>query len=215
MVQLQMFIDFQTLLIFHCNLLITAYLRGDMEQCFHKRCDLPSVLSEPEKSFKFLSGITQAVINSVFELTSQTPLDECKIKTENEDKKDILENVDDNENEEKVLEDQNSVQTENKNEGMTNEIGSGNVAIPKDNEITGDPDWIPKIKNFKPNFGGTQINIENFNVNNNFPRKQDPKEDLIVLMQKHSKIENILENYFEPQGKNSPMIIKFVNSDEL
>ena len=98
---------------------------------------------------------------------------------------------------------------------MTNEIGSGNVAIPKDNEIPGDPDWIPKIKNFKPNFGGTQINIENFNVNNNFPRKQDPKEDLFVLMQKHSKIENILENYFEPQGKNSPMIIKFVNSDEL
>ena len=201
--------------------MISAYLRGDMEQCFHRRCDLPSVLEEPEKSFEFLSDITQAVINSVFELTSQTPLDECKIKMENEaEEEDILE---DNEVmlDEQVLEDLNSVRTEPENHELTNETGFGSVAIPleiKDNEISGDPDWIPTIKNFKPNFGGTQINIENFNVNNNFPQKQDQAEDLFVLMQKHSKVENILEKYFEPnkkKGKNSPMVIKFVNSDEL
>ena len=180
-----------------------------MEKCFHRSCDQPSVLLEPEKSFEFLTEITQAVINSVFELTSKTPLDECKIKKDSEEKHD--EEIDLEQGQ--VLANLNTIQTE---EESLKKVESGMEN--KEKEVLElNPDLLPRIKNFKPNLGGTQINIENFNVHNNFPAKQDRREDLLVLMEKHAKIDNILEHYFEPnkKPKNSPMIIKFVNSDEL
>ena len=192
-------------------LLFAAYLRGQMKKCFHRGCDQPSILLEPEKSFEFLTEITQAVINSVFELTSKTSLDECKIKKDSEEKYDeevILEQG-------QVLDHLNTIQTD---EDTVKKVESGSGMENKEKEVLElNPDLLPRIKNFKPNLGGTQINIENFNVHNNFPAKQDRREDLLVLMEKHAKIDNILEHYFEPnkKPKNSPMVIKFVNSDEL
>ena len=194
----------------HVFLLFAAYLRGQMEKCFHRSCDQPSVLLEPEKSFEFLTEITQAVINSVFELTSKTSLDECKIKRDGDIHEEKI-----NLEQGQVLDNFNTIQTE---EDTVKKIESGSGMENKEKEVFElNPDLLPRIKNFKPNLGGTQINIENFNVHNNFPDKQDRREDLLVLMEKHAKIDNILEHYFEhnKKPKNSPMVIKFVNSDEL
>ena len=176
-----------------------------MEKCFHRACDIPSSLSEPEKSFKFLKEITDAVIKSVFEMTSEA---DCVIEKEvfKDDFEDKLPNEIDTETQPKV----EPVELPDKNPEMAQKSVQ---------QITERLDNLPQIQNYKPNFGGTQINIENLNVNNYLSDKKEEKSqdnDVLFLMDRYSKLDSIWNKYFDLKDKNpknSPMLIKFVNSE--
>ena len=90
-----------------------------------------------------------------------------------------------------------------------------------------------QIKNYQPNHGGVQINIENLHVNDlNIvdtaagisQKNPDPKnEDIAFVMQDEEGVENplmqIIRQYFgksrtnSKQMRNSPMMIKLLKKE--
>ena len=71
-----------------------------MEQCFHKKCDIPSTYPDLEGSFMFLSRTTQALVLAIFELTmpEKTSLpEECGVILPENEIRNEVENTEKNE----------------------------------------------------------------------------------------------------------------------
>lgn len=115
----------------------TAYLRGYMEQCFHRKCDNVASLREPENSLEFLSEITQALVLSIFELTMPKG-STCSISSVGEDDQNEFNLV--HEHPEDILKDHNEtdvIDDESKNEidETINEILDDDISPKNDLEM--------------------------------------------------------------------------------
>ena len=179
-----------------------------MKECYHQECDVPASFPDLKSSLKLLSGVTQALILSVFELTMPPSESDFSKKCSNSDFNPALTSTS-TENYENIIE--------------KNETSSFEKDYDKQSEV------LMNVKNYQPNHEGVQINIENFHVNevkvDNFGiSKSDTNsgtknQDLALLMEPENPLGQIISRYFSKtrtnskQMKNSPMMIKLVKKE--
>lgn len=189
----------------------------EIEKKIFQRDSTSVSLPDLELSWKFLSKVTQALVLSVFELTMPPSDDDSDIfectkaatKTTTTDRLNDIQN--------------NFTESAEKTKSENHQEDSEKVVM--------------KIKNYQPNHGGVQINIENLHVNdlnvvdakgisqkNPDQSEFGPKnEDVTFLMQDEEGVENplmqIIRKYFgktrtnSKQMRNSPMMIKLLKKE--
>ena len=185
-----------------------------MKECYHQECDVPASFPDLKSSLKLLSGVTQALILSVFELTMPPSESDFLKKCSNADLSAVLTSTTTTENYKNDIENDTSI---------VKETGSFEKDYETQSEV------LMHVKNYQPNHEGMQINIENFHVNevkvDNFGISKSDKnsgtnnQDLALLMEHENPLGQIISRYFSKtrtnskKMKNSPMMIKLIKKE--
>ena len=147
-----------------------------MKDCFHRECDAPQSLPNLESSWKFLSKITQALVLSIFELTmpSETFL-KCT-RTDKTPEQSFGRNL-----------------TSIKQDFVKKKPTMEKIIDTNSNDLKSE-NLVIQAKNYQPNNGGVQFNIENLHINDltmdsagifqkSKPNFDQSNPDLVLLMQ--------------------------------
>ena len=169
-----------------------------MESCFHRECDNFGSVEEPENSINLISTVTQALIMAVYELTMPN-WENCLPNIQNPESPEEAPELPEFTNSETlndILPDVPFLEKLPEKDDSENEISSENILENEDN-------WLHKanqinMKNYQPNFQGTQINIETLNVIND-----------------ENQVRLFLDKLLKKRKKNSPMVLSVKTEKEL
>ena len=166
-----------------------------MESCFHRECDNFGSVEEPENSINFISTVTQALIMAVYELTMPS-WENCLPNIQNPESTEEPPELPEFTNSEILNDILPDVSEKLPEKNLENEILSENILENEDN-------WLHKanqinMKNYQPNFQGTQINIETLNIIND-----------------ENQVRLFLDKLLKKRKKNSPMVLSVKTEKEL
>ena len=147
-----------------------------MKDCFHRECDAPQSLPDLESSWKFLSKITQALVLSIFELTMPS---ETFLKCKRTDK---------------IQEQSFGTNLTNIKQDLVKKKPTMETFIDTNSNDLKSENLVIQGKNYQPNNGGVQFNIEHLHINDltmdsteifqkSKPKFDQSNPDLVLLMQ--------------------------------